>query len=75
MATRSVQVGDDVESAMKFLAAQKGTTADELFSAKIDAVFKDMLMESDGIRFKEIQEAINAADPSGSITKLRELLV
>ena len=74
MASRTISTGDDVESALAFLAKQKGSTADSMFMEAVATVMKKFLADADEQRYKLATEALKETDHGKAVSKLRELL-
>lgn len=74
MATRSISTGDDVESALAFLAKQGKVTADSIFMEAVAHVMKAFLKDADEQRYELASQALANKDHGVAVAKLRELL-
>lgn len=76
MASRTLNVPDDVEAALSFLGRQErpAISGDEYFTKKTQEVIDNAMKRADELRFNMITELMNGKDKGSSIAKLRELL-
>ena len=74
MATRTIQTGDDIESALLFLAKESGVSSEQYFMDKIGKVSTAILDEADEKRFELVKKTLDEKNKGQSISKLREIL-